>query len=62
MDLDDYVLNEEEKMLATWLEPNHPDILIDLLKRKPDYPNNWDLVDIMDDNYSDVYHYYCEYT
>ena len=57
-----YQYNQYEKPLVDWLTNNHPDVLKDIQSMQPNYPENWDLVDIMDDHYSDIYHYYSEHT
>ena len=48
--------------LSIWLAKEHPDVLIELIKMKKDYPEDWNIVDRCDDNYEDLYHYYCEWT
>lgn len=55
-----YTFNEYEQPLVVWLKEHELDVLTDCLARMPFYPKDWDLIDVVDDNYPDVYNYYCE--
>ena len=60
-------MTHDDKMddeLRTWLTNNHPDVLEELeelLTSPPKGKEDYNLVDHCDDNYSDLYLYYCEY-
>ena len=57
--------NEQEQALKDWLEKNHPDVLQELeeiLANPPGHQQRYDLVNLCDDEYPNLYFYYCEYT
>lgn len=58
-------MNDDDRDLTEWLKVSHPDVLNelnDLLKNPPKGREHYDLVDHCDEQYSQIYHYYSEYS